>query len=87
MSASYFFPVLKLTETLGGLVLLTGRFTPIALIVLAPVTVQIFLFHLFLTPMSQVAMPLIMVLLHAFLGWAYFPAFAGLFKANSKVRA
>ncbi len=50
MAAGYFFPVLKFTEVVCGLALLSGFFAPLALIILAPITIQIFLFHFFLTP-------------------------------------
>jgi uncharacterized membrane protein YphA (DoxX/SURF4 family) len=50
MAAGYFFPFLKTIETLCGLLLLSGAFVPLALVVLAPIITQIFLFHAFLAP-------------------------------------
>ena len=50
MATGYFFPFLKLTETLCGAALLSGMFVPLALIVLAPVVLNIFLLHAFLAP-------------------------------------
>lgn len=51
MEASvYLFPLVKATETVCGLLLLTGQFVPLALIVLAPVIINIFMVHLFLAP-------------------------------------
>lgn len=49
-ATKYFFPLLKLTETLCGLMLLTGMFVPLALVVLAPVVLNIILVHAFLGP-------------------------------------
>ncbi|MNK84878.1 hypothetical protein D3C87_1047390 [compost metagenome] len=46
----YFFPLLKLTETICGLLLLLGMFVPLALVVLAPIVLNIFLVHAFLAP-------------------------------------
>lgn len=46
----YFFPLLKGTETLCGLLLLSGFFVPLALVVLAPIVLNIFLVHAFLAP-------------------------------------
>ena len=43
-SAPYFFPVLKGTEVITGLLLLTGIAAPVALVILAPISLQIFLF-------------------------------------------
>ena len=50
MATGYFFPFLKGTETVCGLLLLTGAFVPLALVVLAPIVLQIFHFHAFLEP-------------------------------------
>ena len=62
MGTGYFFPVLKITETTCGFLLLTGIAAPVALVVIAPITLQIILFHTFLTPgVSNLALPLVMV--------------------------
>lgn len=80
MATGYFFPVLKITEIIGGLSLLTGRAAPVALVVLAPVTLQIFLFHLFLTPgVSQQILPLVMVIAHVFAMSGYWNLYKPLF--------
>jgi putative oxidoreductase len=50
LATGYFFPFLKGMEVLCGLLLLSGRFVPLALVVLAPIITQIFLVHLFLAP-------------------------------------
>lgn len=50
MATGYFFPFLKITETLCGLLLLTGMFVPLALVVLAPIVLNIVLVHAFLAP-------------------------------------
>jgi uncharacterized membrane protein YphA (DoxX/SURF4 family) len=49
-ATGYFFPLLKITETLAGLFLLFGRFVPLALTLLAPILVNILAFHVFLAP-------------------------------------
>lgn len=46
----YFMPFLKLTETICGLLLLSGFFVPLALVVLAPITLNIILVHSFMAP-------------------------------------
>ena len=43
----YLFTLLALTEIVAGLLLLSNRFVPLALTLLAPVIVNIFFFHLF----------------------------------------
>jgi uncharacterized membrane protein YphA (DoxX/SURF4 family) len=49
-ASGYFMPLLKLTETICGLFLLTGFYVPLALVILAPIVLNIFLTHLFLAP-------------------------------------
>lgn len=49
-ATGYFFYLLKGTEIACGLLLLLGRFVPLALVVLAPVILNIFLVHAFMAP-------------------------------------
>lgn len=49
-ATGYFFPFLKATEMVCGLMLLTGFFVPLALVILAPIALHIFLVHAFLAP-------------------------------------
>lgn len=46
----YFFYLLKGTEITCGLLLLLGMYVPLALVVLAPVILNIFLVHAFMMP-------------------------------------
>ena len=50
MASVYFLPFLKATETICGLLLLSGWYVPLALVVLAPIVLNIFLVHSFLAP-------------------------------------
>jgi uncharacterized membrane protein YphA (DoxX/SURF4 family) len=50
MASGYFFNLLKTTELACGLMLVTGFFVPLALVVLAPVSLNIFLVHAMLAP-------------------------------------
>lgn len=50
MATTYFFPLLKGTETICGLLLISGFFVPLALVVLAPIALNIFLVHAFMAP-------------------------------------
>ncbi len=70
-AASYFFPVLKIVETVSGLLLLLRLFSPLALVLLAPVVVQILLFHLFLDP-AGLPMAIVITLLEAYLGFGVY---------------
>ena len=51
-ATGYMFPLIKGTEVVVGALLLSGRFVPLALTVLAPVLVHIAAFHLALAPTS-----------------------------------
>lgn len=50
MATRYFFYLLKSTEIVCGLLLISGMLVPLALVVLAPVVLNIFLVHAFLMP-------------------------------------
>jgi len=59
----YFMPLLKFTETIGGACLLFGIAAPLALVIIAPVTLHILFFRAFLTPsVSNLLLPLIMAI-------------------------
>jgi uncharacterized membrane protein YphA (DoxX/SURF4 family) len=80
MVTKYFFPFLKLTETICGLLLLLGIAPALALIILAPITLNIVLVHLFLTPgPSNLVVPLVILVLHAISATYYWPVYAPLF--------
>jgi len=81
-ATGYFFPVLKVVEIVGGLLLLTRRFSALALVLLAPVVVQIFLYHALLDPMPQaLGMAGLLVAIEAYLGFVvYYDRFKGVLR-------
>ncbi|MGB0678979.1 MAG: DoxX family protein [Polyangiales bacterium] len=79
MAAGYFFPLLKGTEIVVGIALLSGRYVPLALTILAPITVQIVAYHLFLAP-AGIGMTLVILALHLYLAWVYRDAFQPLLR-------
>jgi uncharacterized membrane protein YphA (DoxX/SURF4 family) len=81
-AAGYFFPLLKATEIAAGLALLSGRFVPLALVVLAPIVLQIFAFHAFLA--GGVAMSVVFLALGSYLAWAYRDSFRGVLEAKAR---
>lgn len=85
-AAGYLFPLIKATEIAGGLALLTGRFVPLGLTILAPVVVNIAAFHIALTP-GEVGMSVFLLAATAYLGWAYRDAFRGMLSATARPRA
>ena len=80
--SGYFFPLLKVTEVVAGLLLLGGRFVPLALAVLAPIVINIVCFHLFLEP-SGIPLPLVVLAAELYLAWTYRAAFAPMLKART----
>src|SRR5688572_30206690 len=81
-ATGYFFPLLKGTEVVAGLLLLGNRFVPLALTVLAPIVLNIVAFHLFLAPAGMV-LPLIMTALGVYLAYTERAVFAPLLCARS----
>ena len=76
---SQYFYVVAVTQILGGLLVLSGRFTALGLLLLGPVIVNILSFHIFL---NHEGLPLASVVaaLALFLLWQKRGNFAGLLK-------
>jgi putative oxidoreductase len=82
----YFIPMLATTEIVSGALLLAGIFVPFALVLLAPVIVNIFMFHLFLAPGGLPA-AVIFVVLELTLAWQHRGAYAPLFSSSAEPAA
>lgn len=83
-ATGYFFNLLKVTEIACGLLLLSGRFVPLALVVLAPIILNIFLVHTFMDR-SGLPVAIIIGVLETYLAFfsaQYSPAIKQLFKAK-----
>jgi uncharacterized membrane protein YphA (DoxX/SURF4 family) len=74
-ATGYMFPLIKGVEVVVGALLLSNRFVPLALALVAPNIVNILLFHLFLAP-SGVPVAVIIVALELYLAWCYRDAYA-----------
>ncbi len=68
MATKYFFPLLKITEVVCGAMLISGFFVPLALVVLAPIVVNIFFTHLFMEP-NGLVVAAVLVVLEAYLAF------------------
>lgn len=66
--SGYFFPFLKICEIVAGILLLTGAMVPFALILLAPIIINILLFHLFLAP-GGLVMAIVLAALEIYLAF------------------
>jgi uncharacterized membrane protein YphA (DoxX/SURF4 family) len=79
--SGYLWPLVKGTELAGGLLLLTGIWVPVGLVVLAPVTVNIALWNVLLDP-GGMGIGLALTALHLLLAWGYRDAFRPLFRVG-----
>ncbi|HEX4422419.1 MAG TPA: hypothetical protein VH165_31110 [Kofleriaceae bacterium] len=73
--------VIKLVEIGAGFLLITNRFVPLALTLLAPVEVGILMFHSVFEP-AGLPLPVIFVALTIYLAWSYRSVFAPLLQVQ-----
>jgi putative oxidoreductase len=66
-------------QVIAGLLLVIGRFVPLALTILAAIIVNIWIFHLFMAP-EGIAPAVVVSILELFLFWQYRDAFAAIFR-------
>ena len=77
MDSGYMFYFIKIVELVGGIMLLIGICIPFALVLLAPIVVNIFLFHIFLDP-AGFMMGLFIFLLEFYLLYHYRSVFSNI---------
>ncbi|HEY6419885.1 MAG TPA: hypothetical protein VIX59_12840 [Candidatus Binataceae bacterium] len=80
-ATGYMIPLIFATQTIGAVLLLLGVFVPLALALLAPVIVNIFVFHLYLAP-GGLPIASVVALFELFLVWAHRAAFAPMLRAR-----
>jgi putative oxidoreductase len=80
-ASGYFFTLLKITELVCGILLLVGRFVPLALVILTPIIINILMVHLFLDR-TGLPVAIILVLADIFLAYYYRENFAGVLRAK-----
>ncbi|NHA08050.1 DoxX family membrane protein [Mucilaginibacter sp. HC2] len=78
--SGYFLQYMKVIEITSGLAILVNRFTAFFLLILFPITLNIFLFHAILVP-SGIPVAAVIIILHLFLAFAYRKYYASLFTA------
>jgi len=79
MVSTRFIVVVKVLEIIGGILLVSGRFTVLALIILGPIIVNILLYHLFIDPRNMVV-GFVNLLLYSFIAYSYRSYFKHLFE-------
>ncbi|HKU37894.1 MAG TPA: DoxX family protein [Polyangiales bacterium] len=80
-ATGYMFPLIKGTEIIAAALLLSNRWVPLALALLAPVLVNILAFHAFLAP-AGLAVPFVFVAAELYLAWSYRDAFVPMLRAR-----
>ncbi|MEM9068144.1 MAG: DoxX family protein [Myxococcota bacterium] len=84
-SSGYLMALIKVTELIGGLLLVVNRFVPLGLLLLAPITLNIALFHFVLTPGHDIGISIFVVAANVFLAWAYRSAWRGVLSARTPI--
>src|SRR5580658_5438928 len=76
-ASGYMFPLIKSVEVVGGALLLSNRFVPLALAIVAPNVVNIVLFHAVLAP-GGLPVAIVVLVLELFAAWSYRDAYASM---------
>jgi putative oxidoreductase len=76
MASGYLLTTLAIVEIVAGALLISGRFVPLALTMLAPIIVNIALFHTVLAPAP--GMVVFLLAAELYLAWVYREAFRAL---------
>jgi hypothetical protein len=82
-ASGYVFPVIKSIEVVAGVLLLTRTAVPFALVLLAPIIVNIVAFHALLAP-AGLPLALVVLATELHLAWVHRRAFAPLFARSTK---
>ena len=81
-AGSGFLTLVKVLALAAGLALLSNRFVPLALAVLAPILVGITGYHVLLAPVG-IGVPLVLLALELALAWRYRGSFAPMLKLRA----
>lgn len=84
LAGSYLLTLVKLTEVVAGALLLSNRFVPLALVIVAPLLVNIAAFHLFYAP-SGLGVAAVLLGAELSLAWKHRSAFAPMLVARAAV--
>ena len=81
-ATGYMLPLIFGAQVLGGALLLTGTMVPFGLVILAPVIVNIFSYHLYLAR-DGLLIAIVVCAVELFLAWRHWGAFAPIFARNA----
>lgn len=85
MMAHHWLNFVAVIEVIGGLLLLVNRFVPLALTILAPVIVNILLYHALLMPHGY-GFAIVVLIMELFLLAVYWRSFAPLLHPNPEAK-
>jgi len=85
MASGYIFPLISGVQLLVAILLLSNRFVPLALAVIAPVIVNIAAFHLFLSSMGA-PLAALTILPYLYLVWIHGPAYRSMLVSRAPER-
>jgi uncharacterized membrane protein YphA (DoxX/SURF4 family) len=76
----YMLTMIKVIELICSVAFLSGRFVPLATVVIFPITVNILMFHIFVGP-EGLPVAILLMLANLFLAWYYRDKYKPLFVA------
>jgi hypothetical protein len=82
-ASGYVLQLMSAFDVVAGLMLVSGRFVPLALALLAPILVNIIAFHLALD-MGGIGFGALLALMVCFLAWGYRAAFRPMLASNAR---
>lgn len=74
VATHYMIPLISATQVIVAFLLLSNRFVPLALVIIAPVIVNIVAFHAFLAP-DGLSIAIVVAAMEVYLAWVYRDAF------------
>jgi uncharacterized membrane protein YphA (DoxX/SURF4 family) len=81
--SGYIFPLIKIIETISGVLLLANRYVALILVILMPISINILLFHSVLEPGgTPITISLLIIATQLFLAWSYRNSYKQLFIAK-----
>ncbi|MEL6988422.1 MAG: DoxX family membrane protein [Bacteroidota bacterium] len=80
VESGYMMKVVGIVEVLAGILLLANKFVPLALVIIFPVMLNAFMFHLFLD-LKGIPGALVAIAMNIFLFFAYKPSYEEVLRA------
>lgn len=83
VASKYIFPAAKIVELLAGLTLITGKLDKLGVVLLMPISINIFLIHVVVSK-SDIPMAAAVLIANVFLLYANWNSYKHLFEWNTK---